>query len=190
VAVADLVKNDCPIASRMIAESLNIPKTVVLQILKENLGKRRLCAYFVPHSLTPEQREDKGTSCQDITMADADKHLFNKIITEDETWWFAYDPETKQQSSEWVGETSPQPKKFQKSRIKTMLIIFFESQGIVHKEFEPEGKTVDAEFYKRAMDHLLKCIKWVVLSRFISARLFSVPQVENEVKMLLRSKNL
>jgi len=33
-AVADLVKNDRRIASRMIAESLNIPKTVVLRILK------------------------------------------------------------------------------------------------------------------------------------------------------------
>ena len=58
-AVADLVKNDCQIASRMIAESLNIPKTVVLWILKEDLGKRKLCARFVPHSLTPEQREDR-----------------------------------------------------------------------------------------------------------------------------------
>jgi len=43
----------------MIAESLKIPKTVVLQILKEDLGKRKLCARFVPHSLTPdEQQED------------------------------------------------------------------------------------------------------------------------------------
>jgi hypothetical protein len=57
-AVVDLVKNDCRIASRMIVESLNISKTVVLQILKEDLGKRRLCGHFVPHSLTPEQRAD------------------------------------------------------------------------------------------------------------------------------------
>jgi len=35
-AVADLVKNDRRIVSRMIAESLNIPKTVVLRILKED----------------------------------------------------------------------------------------------------------------------------------------------------------
>jgi hypothetical protein len=35
-AVADLVKNDLRIASRMIAESLNIPKIVVLRILKED----------------------------------------------------------------------------------------------------------------------------------------------------------
>jgi hypothetical protein len=54
--VAYLVKNDHRIASRMIAESLNIPKTVVLRILKEDLGKRKSCARFVPHPLTPEQR--------------------------------------------------------------------------------------------------------------------------------------
>jgi hypothetical protein len=35
---ADLVKNDHRIASRMIAESLNIPNTVVLRIQKEDLG--------------------------------------------------------------------------------------------------------------------------------------------------------
>jgi hypothetical protein len=80
----------------VIAESLNIPKTVVLQILKEDLGERKLCACSVPHSLTPEQREDQVTSCQDIIMmAGADKNIFNKIIMGDETWCFACDPETK-----------------------------------------------------------------------------------------------
>jgi len=126
-AVADLVKNNRRITSRIIAESLNIHKTVVIWILKEDLGKRKLCARFIPHSLTPEQREDQVTSCQDIIMmAYADRIFFNKIIMGDETWCFAYDPETKQQSSEWVGETSPRPKilKFQRSHIKTMLVIF------------------------------------------------------------------
>jgi hypothetical protein len=37
---ADLVKNDGRIASSMIAESLNIPKTVVLQNLKEDFCSR------------------------------------------------------------------------------------------------------------------------------------------------------
>jgi hypothetical protein len=68
----------------MIAESLNIPKTVVLRILKEDLGKRKLCASFVPHSLTPEQREDRVTSCQDIiAMADAERNIFlTKLLRE------------------------------------------------------------------------------------------------------------
>jgi hypothetical protein len=66
------------------------------------------------------------------------KKFFNKIITGDEPWCFARDPETKRQSSEWVGETSPRLKKLKLA--KTMLIIFFDFQGVVHKEFVPEGK--------------------------------------------------
>jgi hypothetical protein len=73
LAVAVLLKNDHWIPSRMIAESLNFSKNVVLGILKEDLGKRKLCAHFVPHSLTFKQREDRVTSCQDIiAMAEAD----------------------------------------------------------------------------------------------------------------------
>jgi len=92
----------------------------------------------------------------------------------DETWCFAHYPETKQQISEWVGETSPQLKKlkFQRSHIKTTLITFFDSQGIVHKEFVPEGKTVNAEFYKGIMDRLLKCIQGVCPAAFCSRDIF------------------
>ena len=80
-AVSDLVKNDRQFASRMIAEPLKISKFSVLRILKEDLGKRKLCASCVPHSLTHEQREGRVTSCQDIIMkAEADKKL-KKYIT-------------------------------------------------------------------------------------------------------------
>jgi hypothetical protein len=158
----------------MIAESLNIPKTVVIRILKEVLGKRKLCAPFVPHSLTPEQMEDRVTSCQDIiAMANAD-YFFNQIITGDEIWCFAYDPEKKRQSSEWVGETFPRPEKlkFRKSRIKIMTINVFDSQDVVHKEFVPEGKRVNAEFYKGVMDRLLKRIQRVCPAAFCSPDFF------------------
>ena len=57
-AVVYLVKNNLRIASGMTAESLKFPVIVVLRILKEDLGKRKLCAAFVPYSFTPEQRED------------------------------------------------------------------------------------------------------------------------------------
>jgi len=78
-AVADFIKNDCRFASRMIAEYLNILKTVVILILKQDLGKRKMCARFVPQSLTPEQRVEPVTSCQDITaLADTNKHFLKQ----------------------------------------------------------------------------------------------------------------
>jgi len=78
--VVDLFKNDRGIASRMIAETLNISKTVVRRILKEDLG-RNMRARFVPHSLTPEQRKYIVTSCQDIiAMAETDKMFLTKLL--------------------------------------------------------------------------------------------------------------
>jgi hypothetical protein len=49
-----------------------------------------------------------------------------------------------------------------------MLIIFSTHQNVVHKEFIPEGKTVNAEFYKGIMDHLLKRIQQVCPAAFCS----------------------
>jgi hypothetical protein len=52
--------------------------------------------------------------------------FLTKLLQEMRPGFFAYDPKTKWQSSEWVGETSPRLKKlkFQRFCIKTMLIIF------------------------------------------------------------------
>ena len=81
-----------------------------------------------------------------IATAESDPDFFKKIVTGDETWCFAYDRTIKRQSAAWVGETSPRPKKlrFQKSRVKTMLVIFFDWQGVIHKEFVPESETISA----------------------------------------------
>jgi len=49
-----------------------------------------------------------------------------------------------------------------------MLIIFFDSQGVVHKKFVPGGKTVNAEFYKEIKDRLLKRIQRVRPAAFYS----------------------
>ena len=53
-----------------------------------------------------------------------------------------------------------------------MLIIFFESQVVVLKEFLPERKTVNAEFYKGVMDSLLKRIQRVRPAGFCSREFF------------------
>ena len=79
-------------------------------------------------------------------------------------------PKQNDDSSEWFGKTSPWLKKlkFQRSHIRTMLTILFDSQGVIHKEFIPEGKRINAEFYKGVMDRLLKCIQRVHPAAFCS----------------------
>jgi hypothetical protein len=53
-----------------------------------------------------------------------------------------------------------------------MLMNFFDSQGVLHKEFVPEGKTVNAEFCAGVMDRLLKRIHRVCPAAFCSQDFF------------------
>jgi hypothetical protein len=59
---ADLVKNDRRIASTMTAESLNIPKTVVLRILKEDFCCRD---FWLLHDNAPAHKA--ASVCQFLT---------------------------------------------------------------------------------------------------------------------------
>jgi hypothetical protein len=58
-----------------------------------------------------------------------------KSVIGDESWIYGYDPETRQQSSQWKCPNSPRAKKVRqvKSKVKSMLVIFFDIKGIVHK---------------------------------------------------------
>jgi len=91
---------------------VNIGKDTVRKIVVEDSRKRKICSRFVPHPLTPEQKDRRIAACRDLfDTADSDADLFKKIVTGEETWCFAYDPTTKRQSAAWLGETSPRPKK-------------------------------------------------------------------------------
>ena len=82
-----------------------------------------------------------------------------RVITGDECWFFQYDPETKRQSLEWRLKGSPRPKKarMSKSKVKYMLVCFFDSMGIVHKEWVPAGQTVNQYYYKEILERLKEC---------------------------------
>ena len=148
----------------MLADEVNIGKDTVRKIVVEDLRKWKICSHFVPHSLTPEQKEWRNAACRDmISTADSHPDFFKKIVTGDETWCFAYDSTARRQSAAWFGETSSRPKKlrFQKSLVKTMLMIFFDWQGVIHKEFVPEGESINAVYYKVVMERLLNRIRRV-----------------------------
>ncbi|XP_012231347.2 protein GVQW3-like [Linepithema humile] len=147
--IRDLLLTDHHLTCRMIAEEVNMAKTIVHEIIRNVLMKRKVCAKFFPHSLTPEQKEQRVIACRNlIEMTDEDNSFLQKIITGDESWCFQYEPTTKRQSAEWlsVGESKPTKVRMTKSKTKIMLIIFFDAQGIIHKEFVPPRITGDFPF--------------------------------------------
>jgi len=115
---------------------------------------RKVCAKMVPKELTEEQKQRRVTICQDLLERQAD--ILGRVITGDETWVYQYDPETKRHSAQWKTANSPQPKKFcrSKSRVKTMLLTFFDIRGIVHYELVPAGQTVNQVYYLEVLKRL------------------------------------
>jgi len=127
--ISQLLLQNRHLSLRMLADEVNIGKDTVRKIVVKDLRKLKICSRFVAHCLTPEEKDRRIAACRDlIARADSDSDFFKTIVNGDETWCFAYDPTTKHQSAAWVGETSTRPKKlrFHKSRVKTMLVIFFD----------------------------------------------------------------
>ncbi|EZA47753.1 hypothetical protein X777_15520 [Ooceraea biroi] len=84
--VAEILRNDRCVSARLIEELTNIPKTTVHCILIENLGKRKVCARFVPHTLTDDQKDARVQHCLDMKQtANFDLNFMGSIVTADET---------------------------------------------------------------------------------------------------------
>ena len=94
-------------------------------------------------------------------MISDDENVLKKVITGDESWVYGYDPETKQQSSQWNCPDEPRPKKARQSRshVKSMLIFFFDCEGVVHYEFSPRSQTINREYYVEVLKRLRHAVR-------------------------------
>src|SRR5215510_13453377 len=158
VKVRELLNTDRRLSVRLIADELGLGQTTVFKLVTEDLMMRNVCAKLVPKVLTDEQKARRQTVCEEmLERLQVDPNFLDKVVTGDETWVYEYDPETKRQSAEWHTASSPKPKKarLSKSRVKSMLIVFFNAKGVIHKEFVPAGQTVTGKFYAEVL-RLLK----------------------------------
>ena len=141
---------------------LNLSFYAVQSILTKDLTMRRVPAKFIPKLLSDEQKQHRLQVAQEmINRSENDPDLLNRVITGDESWVYGYDPETKAQSSQWKCPGSLRPKKARQSRLnaKSILVIFFDSMGIVHHEYAPWDQTVNQEYYKSVLERLRENVR-------------------------------
>ena len=160
--VREKVRSERRLTVRMIADELSMNSERVWRIITEDLGMRKVCAKMVPRLLNDGQKENRVQVCQDILkQLEITPDLLSRVVTGDESWIFEYDPLTKRQSLEWKSASSPRPKKARlfKSKIKVMLIVFFDVHGIVHLEFLPQGQTINQNVYKDILRRLMHSVR-------------------------------
>ena len=56
-----------------------------------------------------------------------------------------------------------------------MLVVFFDAEGVIHREFVSEGQKVNAEYYEGVLDRLLTRIRRVRTVKFQSNEWFLLP---------------
>jgi histone-lysine N-methyltransferase SETMAR len=101
--------------------------------------------------------------CRELLQrAENDATLLPSFITEDESWVYDCDPETKQMSSQWKKPSSLRPKKAKqvRSNVETMLIAFFDVEGLVHHEFLPQRQTMNQTVYITVLQRLRDAVRW------------------------------
>ena len=146
---------------REICDSVNLKRTAVHQIIKEDLNLSKVSVRWVSRPLSTEEKEARVTASEKFLRRyerEGDRFL-GRIITSDETYIPLYDPETKLESMVWKQPSSPPPLKAKRCRStkKNMFIFFMDSEGMLLQHAVPNGMTVNAAYYQRvskAMLHL------------------------------------
>jgi len=64
--IRQIVRENCWLTVRSIAEQVNIDRETAMKILTEDLDMRKVCAKMVPKELTEEQKQRRVTICQDL----------------------------------------------------------------------------------------------------------------------------
>ena len=117
-------------------------------------------AKFVLWLLLLEQKEHHTAVVNNlIQTTNKEPDFLKKVITRDDVcvYLYSYDPEMKAQSSQWQSPGPPRRKKVGQShsKIKTMLTVFFDWEGVVHHEYAPPGQTINE--YGLSVLHQKRC---------------------------------
>ena len=88
----------------------------------------------------------RGSQNSSVSLSQVMNHGF---------WSTTQDKTPKSAVAHW-NSLRPKKARMSKGKIKSMLVCFFDSQGIVHKEFVPPGQTVNQTFYREVLERLRK----------------------------------
>ena len=159
--VRTIIRNNRRLTVREIVDDCGISVGSCDAILTDDLHMKHVCAKFMPHLLTDDQCEQHQKIASHLfEHSSEDVQFLKNIMTGDKSWVYGYNLETKQQSSQWKGPSSPRPKKGhqEQSKTKVILMAFFHSEGIVHHKYAPDGQTINKEFYLQILRRLCESL--------------------------------
>jgi transposase len=148
------IGNDWRITTWELAAILGIGKGSVDKIIHQ-LRYSKVCARWVPRSLTEEHEEQRQITCSELLARyeAEDDDFLSIIVTGDGTWIHQFQPEKKRHHT-----TSPRKEKFKAytSVSKIMATIFWDCEGVIVIDVLPIGQKINSDVYVKIVKKLKK----------------------------------
>ena len=153
-AVKIVVEQDAQLSVKDIASYTGISEGSVQTILKKCLDLRKVCARWVPHLLTEEQKTQCLKCARELlkTYKGCNSRIISNLLTGDETWVHMFEPQRRADNKQWTRKDQKCPYIAKKTiSSKKMYAVFFNSSGPVVQVPCPSCHTVTGRFYKNSV---------------------------------------
>ncbi len=117
----------------------------------KDLKLKKKAPKWIPHLLNGPQKARRVDRCRTaLALFRRRIHPVERVVAEDESWCFAWDPENKQANLQWLGPNAVRPSivRIERSTQKVMLVIFMDREGMIYREFVPNGCGIDRHLYQ------------------------------------------
>ncbi|KAI6651433.1 Transposase [Oopsacas minuta] len=159
--VQTTLDEDRRITLQELEERVGISKATLHSIITEDLEISKVIARWVPKVLSKKQKRERvRVSKELLSRYNAEEDFLDRIVTEDETGFHYYEPESNSQSEQWKRRDEPVPIKVkaenQQGREWQQYLGW---EGIIHLDWLPEKTTINSDYYVDELKKLHQAIK-------------------------------
>jgi histone-lysine N-methyltransferase SETMAR len=143
----------------IIAET-SLCRDTIKRIIHNHLRLRKVTSRWVPHDLTPEQKQKRVEICQEnLRMLESGSWRLGDIITGDETWIYFRQIRRKASNASWIKEDQSPGTVTRRSQFapKRLYAFFFKASGCIWIHQLASGQTLDRFYY---INNCLKPVVW------------------------------
>lgn len=150
--IEDIVRENRHLSLRDIAVLVNVSHESVRKIMHEKLGRRYVCATWVPHDLSDHHKDLRVASAKSIRRTlcnlSSDERL-RVYAVQDESWFFLSPLSKKSSNKSWVSKDEDRPRIVKQgiSSKKTMLSLMFTGNKKFHIQTTGKGQNIDNQYF-------------------------------------------
>ncbi len=148
--INNIIQQDRRSSLRELARQSGQSYGATRKVVKEDLSLKKKPAKWIPHFLTNAQKNRHVYHARAaLQMFRCQQNRPESIICEDESWIHVWNPGSKESTHEWISANEPCPAKpvIECTTLKTMLVVFFDKDGMIHREFVPDGHGIGGVKY-------------------------------------------